>query len=104
MPRSRSTLAPRHGIDDRRILSVGRLAFTARLGHPGAGVALASVSRDGCARSRSRYLGGGAFFERVSMKVGDRVVVHTRIYNCWVRGIEIDAVVGSAICISRIED
>jgi hypothetical protein len=90
--------------DDRRILSVGRSASTARLGHQGPGVALASVSREGCARSRSRYLGGGAFYERASMEVGDRVEVHTRFNNSWVRGFEIASVVGSGYRLCRISD
>jgi hypothetical protein len=43
-----------------------------------------SVRRDGCARRWSRYFGGGAFFERASTEVGDRVEVDTRFNNSWV--------------------
>jgi len=38
------------------------------------------------------------------MKVGDRVEVHTRFNNSWVRGFEIAAVVGSGYRLSRISD
>lgn len=57
-----------------------------------------------CARSWSRYLGGGAFFERTSMEVGDRVEVHTRFNNSWVRGFEVAAVVGFGYRLCRISD
>jgi hypothetical protein len=42
--------------------------------------------------------------ERVSMEIGDRVEVHTRFNNTWVRGFQVAAVVGPGYRLCRTSD